>query len=143
MKALLIIALLTGLSASCQKVPGPASPALSIGQPFSLASQQRTALPASSGGPVQLTLTEILDSRCPSGKQCIWEGYVAVTVELRDGGSTPQTARIGLSRIPIPPYTRDSVAVTLNQRAYWLRLLAVSDAPASADKMATLRLRPQ
>jgi len=144
MKALCLLLLLRGLSTSCQKIPSPGASEISIGQPFSLVSGQQTTLPAGSDGPGQLTLKEVLDARCPSGAQCLWEGYVAVTVELTDAAGPPQMARLALSRIPVPPNTRDSVAVTLNQRAYWLRLLAVSsDAPGGTAKTATLRLRLQ
>ncbi|MEJ7663206.1 MAG: hypothetical protein WKG07_28530 [Hymenobacter sp.] len=66
---------------------------------------------------------------------------MAVTVTFT-GAGPDQTARLGYDR----SYTLDSVLVTLNQQAYWLRLLAVNPYPSikngSETRTATLRLRP-
>lgn len=127
--------MLSGLVA-CKKEG--ASPA----QSFDLVYQQPTTITAS--GPAQATLTAINESRCPSDVVCITGGTVAVTVTVTFSGAGPdRTARLGYDR----SYTRDSVLVTLNSQAYWLRLLAVNPYPstqnASLPKTATLRLRPQ
>lgn len=107
--------------------------------------QQTATLPAPSGGPISITLTDVQDSRCPSGMQCIWAGYAAVTLQLTDATAAPQTARLTLLN-NLPTYTRDSVSVTLNRREYWLRLLDVTPYPGegngSTKRTATLRLRP-
>jgi hypothetical protein len=109
-------------------------------QNFELVYHKPTTIAAS--GPVQATLTTINDSRCPSDLVCITGGTVAVTVTFTNAGPD-QTARLGYDR----SYTRDSVLVTLNRQAYWLRLLAVNPYPsttnASQVRTATLRLRPQ
>ena len=135
------------LLAACKTTTGPAAPALGSGQPFELVMQQAATIPASGSAPISLTLTEVKDSRCPSGAQCIWAGYVAVSVRLTDATAVPQTARISLLYKGLPGYAPDSVAVTLNQRAYWLRLLDVAPYPSlvgsSQPPTATLRLRPR
>jgi hypothetical protein len=72
---------------------------------------------------------------------------VAVTIELTDGTAAPQTARISLRYKDLPNYSLDSAAVTLNQQAYWLRLLDVTPYPSLAGSSqpttAKLRLRPR
>ncbi len=132
MKALPFILTLSGLLA-CKK--NDASPV----QSFDLVYQQPTTITAS--GPAQATLTVVNESRCPSDLNCITGGTVAVTVTFT-GAGPDQTARLGYDR----SYTRDSVLVTLNRQAYWLRLLAVNPYPSaktrSQPKIATLRLRP-
>lgn len=94
------------------------------------------------GGSVQAMFTTINDSRCPSDVVCGVAGTLAVTVTFVGAGPT-QTARLGYDR----SYTRDSALVTLNNQAYWLRLLAVNPYPSTKNgnlpKTATLRLRPQ
>ncbi|AMR28423.1 hypothetical protein A0257_15870 [Hymenobacter psoromatis] len=133
MKAIPFVLALSGLLA-CKK--NDASPA----QSFDLVYQQPTTITAS--GPVQATLTTINESRCPSDVVCITGGTVAVTVTFT-GAGPDQTARLGYDR----SYARDSVLVTLNRQAYWLRLLAVTPYPstknASQPRTATLQLRPQ
>jgi len=133
MKVLPFILVFSGLLACKKNDAGPT-------QSFDLVYQQSTTITAS--GPVQATLTTINESRCPSDVVCITGGTVAVTVTFTGAGPA-QTARLGYDR----SYTRDSVLVTLNSQAYWLRLLAVNPYPstksASQPKTATLRLRPQ
>ena len=132
MKALPFVLVLSGLLA-CKKED--ASPV----QNFDLVYQQPTTITAS--GPALVTLTVINESRCPSDVVCITSGTVAVTVTFT-GAGPDQTARLGYDR----SYTRDSVLVTLNRQAYWLRLLAVNPYPSAKTrnqpKIATLRLRP-
>jgi hypothetical protein len=146
MKRLLSVLVASSLLVACKTTVVPATQALRIGQPFELVMQKAAAIPAG-GGPITLTLTEVKDSRCPSGGQCIWAGYVAVTVQLTDAAAIPQTARISLRYKDLPNYTLDSVAVTLNQQAYWLRLLDVTPYPSLAGSSqpttAKLRLRPR
>ncbi|WP_346856361.1 hypothetical protein [uncultured Draconibacterium sp.] len=36
----------------------------------------------SSDGSLRFTLSEINDSRCPTGAMCVWAGEVAVTIEI-------------------------------------------------------------
>ena len=145
MKFLPLMLLASSALLACKKDAGPGSSSVVIGQPFSVAMQQTATLPATSGGPITITLTDVQDSRCPSGMQCIWAGYAAVTLQLTDATATPQTARLTLLN-NLPTYTRDSVSVTLNRREYWLRLLDVTPYPGegngSTKTMATLRLRP-
>lgn len=146
MRTALLLVLASGGLLACKKELTTAPAAASIGQPFEVALQQTTTLPAA-GGPVRIALSGVQDSRCPSGGQCIWAGYVAVTVELTDATATPQTARISLHYKDLPGYALDSVAVTLNQQAYWLRLLAVTPYPSlvgsSQPTTAKLCLRPR
>lgn len=133
-----------GLLSACKTATVPATPALDGSQPFELVMQKAATVPAS-GGSVSFTLTEVQDSRCPSGTQCIWAGYAAVAVQLTDATATPQTARITLLNNYLPAYARDSVSVILNQKAYWLRLLEVSPYPGTGSGQPTtakLRLRP-
>ncbi len=126
--------LLCGCLGACKKnAPGAA-------QTFDLVYQQPTTLTV--GGAVQATLTAVSESRCPSDVVCITGGTVAVTVTFT-GAGPDQTARLGYDH----SYTRDSLLVTLNRQAYWLRLLAVNSYPStkngSQPKTATLHLRPQ
>jgi len=134
----------SGLLAACKTTVIPATPLLDSSQPFELVKQKATTIPAG-GGSISLTLTDVKDSRCPSGTQCIWAGYAAVTVQLTDATATPQTVRIALLINDLPTYTRDSVSITLNQKPYWLRLLEVNPYPGTGSgqpTMAKLRLRP-
>lgn len=146
MRNILLILLASGGLLACKKELSTALAAASIDQPFEVALQQTTTLPVV-GGPVSCTLTSVQDSRCPSGGQCIWAGYAAVAVELTDATASPQTARISLHYKDLPNYSLDSVAVTLNQQAYWLRLLDVTPYPSLSGsgqtKTAVLRLRPR
>lgn len=139
-----LLALLTSCTLlACKKD----QPAPSLNQAFELPLNQTVSL-ATGGGALSITLTDVQESRCPANAYCIWAGYAAVTLELKDASATPQTARLSLLNKPSPEYTRDSVAVTLNQQRYWLRLLAVQPYPSatggtSQPKTATLRLRPR
>jgi hypothetical protein len=130
---------------ACKKDTGLSTLGVGIGQPFEVTIQQLVTVPAASGGPITITLTDVQESRCPSGMQCTWAGYAAVTLQLTDATATPQTTRMNLLARDLPTYTLDSVNVTLNQKKYWLRLLDVSPYPgtgSSSAKTATLRLRP-
>lgn len=130
---------------ACKKDAGLGTLDTGSSQLFKVTIQQLVTVPATSGGPITITLTDVQESRCPSGMQCIWAGYAAVTLQLTDATATPQTARINLLARDLPTYTLDSVNVTLNQKKYWLRLLDVSPYPgtgSSSAKTATLRLRP-
>lgn len=67
----------------------PASPAsytvtVSQDRPATLAQEQLT-----------LSLTEVKDSRCPVGAQCIWAGHAAVTLGVGKTGGTSQPVVIG------------------------------------------------
>lgn len=116
--------------------------------PTELVYKQPTTLAIAPGLTVQATLTEVSDSRCPADVQCITAGYVAVSISLRDGQAQPLSLRLCLGcNARNQPNTTDSVAVTLRQKPYWARLLAVRPAPANPSNnpapVATLRLRPQ
>ena len=56
-------------------------------------SQERPATIA----PEQLTLrlTDVKDSRCPVGAQCIWAGHAAVSLAVEKTGTPPQPVVIG------------------------------------------------
>ena len=126
---------------ACQK--DQATP--SINQPFDLQLKQTATLTAG-GNPVRITLTNVLDSRCPANVVCFQAGYAAVTLELTDASAGAQTARINLHFKNLPTYSLDSAAVTLNQQEYWLRLLDVNPYPGTNGRQpqtATLRLRPR
>jgi hypothetical protein len=110
--------------------------------------KQPTTIALTPGHTVQATLTEVSDSRCPADVQCITAGYVAVGISLTDGKMEPLALRLCLGcNARNQPNTTDSVAVTLHQKLYWMRLLAVRPAPANPSNnpapVATLRLRPQ
>ena len=134
MKALSLLALASGLLGCQSDDPAP-------GQTFNLVYQQ----PATVAG-ISATLADTYDSRCPSGAQCIWAGYAAVTVNFSEGSET-QTISISLHQPNLAKYKTDSALVTLNKHGYWLRLLAVNPAPSTtpttAPRTATFRLRPQ
>lgn len=122
-------------------------PEPSLNQAFEVQLNQPTSL-ATSGGALSITLTDAQDSRCPLNAYCIWAGYAAVTLQLKDASAVAQTARLSLLNKPSPEYSRDSVAVTLNQHDYWLRLLDLKPYPSttggsSQPPTATLRLRPR
>lgn len=110
--------------------------------------QQPTTIGLQPGTQVQATLTEVSDSRCPADVQCITAGYVAVSISLAQGKAEAISLHLCLGcNARNQPNTTDSVAVTLNQKPYWARLLAVRPAPASPGNIpapvATLRLRLQ
>lgn len=139
--------LLGGALAAC-KTTAPLPTATVNGQLLTLPYQQAVALPIG-GASASLAFTELSDSRCPSGGQCIWAGEARVALVLTAGPTAPQTLRLGLGAGPrradsLP----DSLPLTLSQRPYWLRLLAVAPYPALAGTppgpaVVTLRLRPQ
>ena len=143
MNKLFLLLLVAGGLAACKKdQPGP-----SLNQTFELPLHQ-TATLATGSSPLRITLTNVQDSRCPINAFCIWAGYAAVTLELKDAAAAPQTARISLHYKDLSQYSADSVAVTLNQQDYWLRLLDVTPYPSttggsSQPPTAVLRLRPR
>lgn len=145
MKTLLVVLVASYGLLACKKDDAAGKVAAAIGQPFDLTEQQTTTLPVSGSSALSITLTKVLESRCPATMQCITAGYAAVDVELADAATAPQTAHISLGASRVPAYTRDSVTVTLSTQKYWLRLLDVKPYPTGASgqtKTATLRLRP-
>ncbi len=146
----LFLGLLAGGSLACSTTSPATTAAASSADPLptiELAYKQLTTLPLGPATNVQATLTEVSDSRCPADVQCIVAGYVAVAITLSDGRE-PQTLRLCLGcNARNQPDTTDSVAITLHQKPYWLRLLAVRPAPANPSNtpppVATLRLRPR
>lgn len=67
-------------------VSSPASYTVSVSQasPAAIAQEKLT-----------LSLTEVKDSRCPEGAQCIWAGHAAVTLAVSQKGGPPQPVVIG------------------------------------------------
>ncbi len=51
------------------------------------ASFQVNQLYTSADGKYTLKLTEVSDSRCPEGVQCVWQGEVAIKGELSENGN--------------------------------------------------------
>lgn len=145
MKILALTLLAGSALMACQTIPRPAEdtdPEQTSPNPtVELAFQRPVTLPGAFGV-AQATLTTVQDSRCPSDMTCVWAGVADVTVALTDATATVQTVRLSLTSTSP---ARDSVAITLNQRPYWLRLMTVSPYPsnatASQPKVATLRLR--
>ncbi len=142
MNDILLVLLAASVLTACKKELGASEQAVDNAA-ILLSYKQPVAVLTGAAGATQLTLTDVQDSRCPINAYCIWAGYAAVTVELTDATSTLQTARLSLLNKPSPAYSLDSVAVTLNQQAYWLRLVAVSPYAANQLQRATLRLRPR
>ncbi|MGI4862952.1 MAG: hypothetical protein ACRYFZ_03460 [Janthinobacterium lividum] len=145
MKTLLVMLIAGGGLLACKKDDATDKIAGTIGQPFDLTETQTTTLPVSGGSALSVSLTKVLDSRCPITLQCITAGYAAVDVQLSDATTAPQTAHLSLGTSGVPGYTRDSVSVTLSLQKYWLRLLDVKPYPngnSGQIKTATLRLRP-
>ena len=114
---------------------GKAAPSQIVRLPY----QKATTLPTT-GGRVQATLTEVDDSRCPQGTTCVWAGKVTVSLAVTDAATTRTL------RFTIAPQQVDSTQLTLNKKAYWLRLLGVTPYPSDTNggeaKVATVRLRP-
>jgi hypothetical protein len=149
MRTLFFLLLASGLPACRTASPSTAATAriATIGSAELLYKQQAT-ITLSPAYAVQATLNEVSDSRCPATVQCIVAGYVAVGISLNDGSASPHYLHLCLGcNARNQPDTGDSVAVTLHQKPYWARLLAVRPAPASPSNnptpVATLRLRPQ
>lgn len=142
-----LLAILSGGSGllACKKEDATGKVAATISQPFDLIEQQSTTLPVSGGSALTVSLTKVLDSRCPINAYCIVAGYAAVDVQVADAATAPQTVHISLGTSGMPTYTRDSVSVTLSLQKYWLRLLDVKPYPngnSGQAKFATLCLRP-
>lgn len=80
----------SGSGASAQAgASAPVSPAsytvsVSQGRPATIAQEQLT-----------LSLTDVKDSRCPVGVQCIWAGHAVVTLAVGKKGAPPQPVLIG------------------------------------------------
>ena len=73
-------------SAEGTPVSSPASYTVSVSQasPASIAQEKLT-----------LSLTDVKDSRCPVGAQCIWAGHAAVTLAVSQKGGPAQEVVIG------------------------------------------------
>ena len=148
MKNLFLVLFAGGLLACSTPGPGTTHSKISATTipTIELVYKQLTTVALDPAHRVQVTLTEVSDSRCPADVQCIVAGYVAVAIGLSDGKAGPQSLRLCLGcNARNQPDTIDSVAVTLHQKPYWLRLLAVRPAPANLRStpppVATLRLR--
>lgn len=143
MKTFLVMLAVGSSLVACKKNQGEPVPSQTFELPYQ---QATTVLVRASDKPVQATLTQVYDSRCPANAYCIWAGYAAVVVQLTDEAGTAQTARLSL-HFKDPSYATDSATVVLKGQAYWLRLLAVNPYPGTSSTSqlptATLRLRPQ
>ncbi|RZK46430.1 MAG: hypothetical protein EOO59_19305, partial [Hymenobacter sp.] len=78
MKRSLVLLLAGGLLA-CGKTT------IQAGQVVALVPQQPATLALGGLGSVEVTLTELSDSRCPSEVVCIWAGTIGATVVLTEG----------------------------------------------------------
>ncbi len=112
-----------------------------LNQTIKLQNKQSTTVKAV-GTDVQLTVTKISDSRCPSDVTCVWQGAATVNVELRDRAGTLQATDLCLGGCQ-----NDSAAVVLDAVPYWLCLTAVDPYPLasapSPNQTAALRLTRQ
>ncbi|UYZ62836.1 hypothetical protein [Hymenobacter weizhouensis] len=141
MKTLLLLLgfwVLLGL-VQCTKDEDPA--VVKLGQKIELKKDQSVQV-VTAKAPVQLTVTEITDSRCPSGVNCVAPGQADVSVELRDGAGAVQKATLCLGSC-----SNDSAAVVLDAVPYWLRLTDVNPYPSAnarfGPQTATLYLTQQ
>lgn len=93
-------------------------------QEFSLAQGQSVRI-GDGGSEVELAVTVLSESRCPTDVDCIWGGQANVKAELRGGSGATQNAALCLGVC-----TNDSAAVLLNATPYWLVLKAVTPYPS-------------
>jgi hypothetical protein len=134
MSRFFLVLLVSGLLA-CGKTT------IQTGQVITLVPKQPATLALGSRGSVEATLTDLIDSRCPSDVVCITGGNVEATLTLADGTAT-ETIRLGHQK----NYLADSVNVTIQQQAYWVRMLDVTPYPSKKNagqlRTAVVRLRP-
>ena len=104
-------------------------PAVALGEKIELKVQQ-TGRVATATAPVQLTVTQLLEARCPANVDCVSPGSVDVTVELRDKAGKQQAA------LCLGECRNDSAAVVLDAVPYWLRLTSVDPYPATNARFA-------
>lgn len=111
---------------------------------FEVSKDQTMSVPVTGVGEVSVTLKSVVDSRCPTGAQCIWAGNATTGVQLKAGSAAAQTVALCLGQCATRWHNRDSVAVELNQQPYWLLLTAVNPYPSlqeiGTSKTATLSL---
>jgi hypothetical protein len=143
MKRLLVVAIfLTSIMVSCQQEAADISPNQEI-----VVTHARAAAVGLSKGRGELVVN-INDSRCPTNADCLLPGQATVRAQLRAGADSSRTVNLCLGGCYGPEYRfrfRDSAAVTLKGRDYWLYLLAVDPYPITfesnnAPKTATMRL---
>ena len=111
-------------------------------QTIALQLQQRVWVSGAGAG-VEVTLTRLTDSRCPTEAVCVWQGQANVEVSLRDATNRAQSVALCLGAC-----RNDSAAVVLNTVPYWLRLTDVSPyptlrVPPTGPSVATFRLTRQ
>lgn len=116
--------------------------AIAPNEDFSLAVNKATQV-AAEDARLEVAVTELSESRCPTDVDCTWQGQASVKVELRGGGQPVQTAALCLGAC-----RNDTAAVVVNAVPYWLVLKAVTPYPAKNQsvlvrQMATLRLVPR
>ncbi|HEX8425270.1 hypothetical protein [Hymenobacter sp.] len=141
MKTLLFLLAIWGLLGLMQCSKKDSDQVAALDQTIKLQNKQSTTVKAV-GTDVQLTVTNIADSRCPSDVTCVWGGQANVNVELRDKAGTMQAADLCLGACQ-----NDSAAVVLDAVPYWLCLTAVDPYPVASAPLpirtATLRLTRQ
>ncbi len=106
-----------------------------MGQPFELSLDQTATVESEA---LELMLTGIDDSRCPSDVQCPWAGQITTTIAVTKAG-TP------LGTVELTQQTGQEVAVRQMIDGYALELMTVSpypqsDRPDPPNYQATFRL---
>lgn len=141
MKTLLFLLAIWGLLGLVQCSKKDSDQVAALDQTIKLQNKQSTTVKAV-GTDVQLTVTKISDSRCPSDVTCVWAGQANVNVELRDQAGTLQATDLCLGACQ-----NDSATVVLDAVPYWLTLTAVDPYPVSSapspTQTAALRLTRQ
>lgn len=141
MKTLLFLLAVWGLLGLMQCSKKDSDQVAALNQTIKLQNKQSTTVKAV-GTDVQLTVTNIADSRCPSDVECFAAGQATVNVELRDKAGALQATDLCLGGCQ-----NDSAAVVLDAVPYWLCLTAVDPYPVSSapspTKTAALRLTRQ
>ena len=116
---------------------------------FEVVNQKTASVAITGAEAVQITLKNVVDSRCPTDAYCVWAGNAQTTIEIKTTTDSVQTASLCLGACnPNQAYNRrDSTTVLVNSKPYWLCLTAVNPYPSIASnnppKTASLRLVPQ
>ncbi|MBI2445338.1 hypothetical protein HYV43_03035 [Candidatus Micrarchaeota archaeon] len=93
------------------------------GQKFTLIEGQRAVFEQ---GGVLLWFTNVSDSRCPTGVQCIWAGVASVKTSMQSGAAQASFTLIA---------GQNATAVTLNGPKYLARVESVTPYPAYPGKI--------
>ncbi|GAB2470261.1 hypothetical protein GCM10011375_40890 [Hymenobacter qilianensis] len=92
-------------------------------QPFTLRYTQRASLPDQQAPELIVTVTDVLDKRCPS---CGDGGFVTTDLRVEDQQGSAQTVTLCLY---CGPEISDTLTLRANRRRYGLRLHQVTPAP--------------